>query len=236
MNKLMLCCLLLGGGAIAAEKPLLGVPGELVYENAFSGLPEAWKAAKGDWKSADGVLSGAEKPEDHHGAVIRMNQKLTDFIIEYQVRFDGAKGTSLSINDAKGHLARVSVTPAGMRVTKDDHDHDGPDKAVVLGALQAGVKPGVWHTVRMEIVGNELLGRVDEVIACGTHEQLAAEKSNVGLTVAGQSASFRNLKIWAAAPNPDWAKIKASLPRGEPVPPPRAAAKKPAAAKGASAP
>ena len=114
-------------------------------------------------------------------------------------------------------------------MTKDDHDKDGPDKAQVFGALKAELKPGVWQTVRMEIVGDRMLGKVGDVVAFGSHEQLAGPKSNFGLTVAGESASFRNFKLWEATPNPDWEKVKASLPKGEPIPPPRAApAKKPA--------
>ncbi len=229
MKMLIVCSLLLGLSAMADDKPLLGVPGKLVYENALADKPEGWTTPKGDWKSADGALCGAEKPEDKHGAVIRMNIKLSDFIIQYEVKMDGAKVTSLSINDPKGHLARITVAPTSVRVAKDDHDHEGPDKAVTFGALKADVKPGTWHTVRMEMVGNEMLGKLDDVIACGSHEQLSTAKSNIGLTVAGQTASFRNLKIWEATPNPDWATVKATLPKGEPLPPPRPAAKKPEA-------
>lgn len=228
MNKLIACLVLLSLPAWAEEKPLLGVPGKLVYENALADKPEGWTAPKGDWKPADGALCGAEIPEDNHGAVIRMNQQLSNFIIQFETKLDGAKGISLSINDPKGHLARVSVSPTTMRVAKDDHDHEGPDTAVAFGVLKVDVKPGAWHTVHMEIVGNEMLGKVDDVIACGSHEQLTAAKSNIGLTVAGQSASFRNLKIWEATPNPDWASVKATLPKGEPATPPKAPAKKPA--------
>jgi hypothetical protein len=226
MKKLVACLALLSLPAFADDKPLLGVPGKLIYENALADKPEGWTAPKGDWKPADGVLCGAEKPEDKHGAVIRMTQKLSDFIIQCDVKMDGAKGTSLSINDPKGHLARVSISPGSVRVAKDDHDHEGPDVAVTFGALKADLKAGTWHTVRMEIVGQEMLGKVDDIVAFGSHEQLAAEKSNIGLTVAGQTASFRNLKIWEATPNPEWATVKSSLPKGEPLPPPRAPAKK----------
>jgi hypothetical protein len=227
MKKLCLCLLAFPATLFAADTALLGVPGKLVYENALAGKPDGWTAPKGDWKSVDGVLCGAEKPEDMHGAVIRMNQKLADFILQVDVKFDGAKGTSVSINDPKGHLARVSAAPGSVRVAKDDHDHEGPDTAVTFGNLKADLKPGAWHTVRLEIIGKEMLGKVDEVVAFGSHEQLTTEKSNIGLTVAGQRASFRNLKIWEATPNPDWTKVRDTLPKGEAVQV-RAPAKKPA--------
>ena len=228
LTTLLACLIALP--ALAGEKPLLGIPGKLVYENALAGVPDGWTAGKGRWEAADGVLRGTELAADNHGAVLRTSRPLKDFIIQYEVRLDGAKGTSLSINDPKGHLARVSLAPTSVRVTKDDHDKDGPDKAQVFGALKAELKPGVWQTVRMEIVGDQMLGKVGDVVAFGSHEQLAGPKSNFGLTVSGESASFRNFKLWEATPNPDWETVKASLPKGEPIPPPRPApAKKPVA-------
>jgi hypothetical protein len=64
-------------------------------------------------------------------------------------------------------------------VQKDDHDHGGPDKAVVFGKV---AKP-----------------------------LMATDKANVGLTVAGESASFRNLRMWEATPKADWAATKGKL-------------------------
>ena len=222
MKNYLLLSLALALPAVAEDKPMLAIPGKVIYENALAAMPEGWTAPKGKWEAAEGGLRGAELPADNHGAVVRFAKPLQDFIIQYEVKLDGAKGSSLSINDPKGHLARVSMTPASVAVTKDDHDHEGPDKAVVFGRLQADLKPGEWHTVRMEMVGTQLLGRVDAVVAFGANEQLGVAKSNVGLTVAGQSAIFRNFKIWEATANPDWDAVKATLPKGTPLAPPKA--------------
>lgn len=232
MKAAILCSIALALPALAADKPLLGVPGRLVYENALSaGVPEGWTVAKGKWEAADGALRGAELAADNHGAAMRKTMPLQDFIIQFEVKLDGAKGTSLSINDPKGHLARISVAPTAVRVTKDDHDKTGPDKAAIFGALKADIQPGAWTTVRLEIVGDTMLGKAGEIVACGTHEQLAGPKSNFGLTVAGETASFRNFKVWEATRNPDWDAVKAALPACEPVPAP---APRPAAARKAA--
>ncbi|MBM4154079.1 MAG: DUF1080 domain-containing protein [Lentisphaerae bacterium] len=235
MKAAVVLSLALALPALAADKPLLGVPGKLVYENDLAaGVPEGWAAAKGKWEAADGALRGAELAADKHGAVMRMARPLQDFIIGFEVKLDGAKGTSLSINDPKGHLARIAVAPTSVRVTKDDHDKTGPDKAEVFGHLKADIAPGAWTKVRMEIVGDTMLAKAGEIVACGTHEQLAGPKSNVGLTVAGETASFRNFKVWEATRNPDWEAVKAALPTCEPVPAPAprpAAARTPAPAK-----
>lgn len=215
--------------AMAADAPLLAVPGKLVYENAMTGMPEGWTAAKGRWEPARGALRGAELAEDDHGAVLRKTMPLNDFIIQFDVMLDGAKGASLSINDPKGHLARIAVAPTSIRVTKDDHDKGGPDRAEIFGHLMASLPSGIWTTVRMEIVGDTMFAKVGPVVAFGSHEQLAGPKSNFGLTVAGEAASFRNFKVWEASRNPAWDTVKASLPKGVPVAPPKGPARKSAA-------
>lgn len=96
---------------LAVETPLLGVPAEVLYQDDLSGMPEGWKEGKGKWEAVDGVLRGAELAADHHGAVVRKAIPMGDVIIEVEVKLDGAKGVSLSINDAQGHLARVAVAP-----------------------------------------------------------------------------------------------------------------------------
>ncbi len=36
-------------------------------------------------------------------------------------------------------------------------------------------------------------------------------EANFGFTVAGEGASFRNLRVWEALPNPNWAATKKAL-------------------------
>jgi hypothetical protein len=219
----------------AAEKPLLALPGKVIYENKFDVEQGGqWKSPKGAWEIAGGVLRGAEKPEDKHGAVTRLPDKLADFVFEYEFKFEGAKATSLSINAPKGHLSRILMTPQSVAIQKDDMDHDGPDKAEVFARFMTELKPGVWHKVRMEMVGDTLLGKVDEMVAWGSHPALKQERIAPGLTVGGQSVEFRNLKLSEASLNPDWTEVRATLPKpGEKMDPPQArpSAAKPPAAK-----
>jgi hypothetical protein len=207
---------LLGSSALhGSEKPLLlAVEGKLLYENKFDSEHGAhWKSPKGAWEIAGGVLRGSEKPEDKHGAVTRLPDKLSDFVVEYELKFEGAKATSLSINAAKGHLARIAITPKSVAIQKDDMDHDGPDKAVVFARFSADFQPGVWHKVRMEMVGDTLLGKVDGFIAWGASEVFKQERTAPGLTVGGQSVEFRNLRIFEASLNPAWSEVQAALPK-----------------------
>ena len=197
----------------AADTPLLAVPGKVVFESKLDfALAAPWRAIKGTWDLKDGVWRGSEKPEDKHGAVTRMNTKLKDFIIEYEFKFEGAKSTSLSINAVKDHMARILITPKMVTVQRDDNDHEGPDKAVVFARIPVDFQPGTWHKVRLEMVGDTLLGKVDELVAWGSNDLFKQDRVNPGFTVGGQSVDFRNLTIREATLNPDWEKVKATLP------------------------
>ncbi len=179
---------------------------KLEFADAFSGTAPGpqWKAAKGRWEIVDGTLRGSEIPADKHGAVIRLPFRLQNIVIAYDVKLDGAKTTSLSINGPKDHLARVIVAPARFAVQRDDQDHDGPDKASVFLTKPVKLEPGTWHSVVLEMVGDNMVGTLDgNLIGDGNDPTFAAkEKVNPGFTVAGESASFRNVRIYTAKPEP----------------------------------
>jgi hypothetical protein len=117
----LLSALALGSAltASASDKPLLAIPGKVIDESKLATAPGApWRAAKGQWELIEGVLRGSEKPEDKHGAVTRLPNKLPDFVIEYEFKFEGAKSTSLSINAVKDHMARINITPNSVTIQR----------------------------------------------------------------------------------------------------------------------
>lgn len=219
-SLLTLCIALSALSAQAADKPLLAIPGKAIYENNLaSGAGAPWKAAKGKWEAVEGVLRGSELEADKHGAVTRLPNKLKDFVIEYEFKFGGARSTSLSINAIKDHMARIMITPKSVTVQRDDNDHEGPDKAVVFARFPAELTEG-WHKVRLEMVGDKMLGKVDDLVAWGADALFLQEKASPGFTVGGQSVEFRNFSIYEATINPAWEDVKSSLPKpGEKVAP-----------------
>lgn len=195
------------GPAPAAEdpSPLMTKKGKLlVSEDLNAPFSAGWTKGPGTWEVVGGVMRGTERAADMHGAVRRLPVKQQSVIIQYDFRLVGAKMTTLSLNDPKGHLARVLLRPDQFRMQKDDHDKTGPDSAVVFQQSPATFAPEVWHTLIVEFSGDEMLARVGELAGYGRHEQLAAEKTNLGLTVSGDSAEFRRLRVWEALPNPAW--------------------------------
>lgn len=199
--------------AAGESPPLLGIPGKVIFEDKLDAVPgPPWRAAKGQWELTNGSWRGSEKAEDKHGAVIRRPDLLPDFILDYEFMFDGARSTSLSINAVKDHMARILITPKGLAIQRDDNDHTGPDKAVVFARISADFSPGTWHKVHLEMVGDTLLGKVDDHVAYGTSDLFKTQKAAAGFTVGGQSVQFRNLKITEATLNPAWETLKTKLP------------------------
>jgi hypothetical protein len=198
----------------STEPPtLMAERGKLLFHDPLGAAPgKAWKVAKGTWEPSDGALVGTEVKAEKHGAVMRHAEKLRNAVIQYAFKLDGAKTTTLSLNTAKAHLCRVVITPTVLRVQKDDSDHDGPDKAAVLQNLPVKIAPGEWHTLVVELVGNEMLASLDgKHVAFGANDALDVDKANLGLTVAGASVAFKDLSVWEARPNADWGQTKAKL-------------------------
>ncbi len=88
----------------------------------------------------------------------------------------------------------------------------GPDKAVKFQTSKVDLQPNAWHTLVVELNGPEMVATLDgKEVSLGAHEMLDVEKANFGFTIAGQSAKFRNLTVWEATPQKDWAQTKAKL-------------------------
>lgn len=175
-----------------------------------------WRLRPGKWEFADGAMKGAELKADMHGAVARYPFKFKDAVIQYDVRLDGCKTTTFSVNDAKAHVCRVLLNKDGFRAQKDDHDHDGPDKPKPFNMVAAPPTPGTWQTVLIEIKGDEMVATINGQSSAGTDPLIATDKANFGFTVAGESASFRNLRVWEALPNANWAANKKLIPAAKP--------------------
>jgi hypothetical protein len=198
----------------AAEKAtVMTVRGKVLFRDALSEpLGSGWVTAKGKWEVVNGAIQGTEVPSDQHAAAARHPLKFRNAVIQYSFKLDGAKATSLSLNDAKGHVCRVVITPQDVSVRKDDHDKTGPDKAALIQLRKVAIEPGRWHTLLVEMQGPEMLARIDdETVAFGSNAGVDVEKTNFGLIVSGASVSLKNLMIWEAEPNAGWAATRAKL-------------------------
>jgi hypothetical protein len=192
---------------------------ELVTDK-LNAISSNWKAAKGAWQIVDAALQGSELAKDKHPATYRRNLKFQDAVIQFDFKLEGAKMISFSINDAKGHVARVVIDQKGFQARKDDHDHEGADKAVMFNRVNTPITASTWHTMMLEIRGTQMLVRLvtddnapleNMPISFGQHEMIGVAKTNIGFTLSGSSASFRNLQVFNALENTTWAATKQKL-------------------------
>lgn len=194
-------------------EPVMAKPGKVLYHSSLSEQDEGWRAAHGDWKSGEEGLSGIERAADDHAAVFKRALNFTTAIIEFDFMLGETKGASFGIDDSSDHVCRVSLSSDGFQARKDDHDHEGPDVAKPFNRIETELETDEWHTVRIEILGEEMLAQIGRDISLGADPLLAGEKTKCGFVVSGDTARFRNLTIWEALPNEEWEKTGPRLRR-----------------------
>jgi hypothetical protein len=205
--------------------PLAPVTGKPVgFASGFTGWrynsgPVGGKS--GQWKTADGCFTGAESPSANHPATASFGFQFTDAIIQCEVRLndvpdEGRKYRSLFVKatDVKDYVISLSIGPGGLFLTPYDAERINPatkqrDKGTT-SRVPAQVKLNEWHTVVLEIKGDEVVGTLDGKSTTLSNPLISVAKHSIMLG-AGTEASFRHLRVWEALPNPDWAAAKAAL-------------------------
>lgn len=221
-----------GGAALAQPgKPLFS------DDFQRSEMKPKWRVGKGFFTVKEGVVSVAENPEDHHGAYAYVTPPFTfkDIVVEFSVRLDGARTCSLMINDSKykgshaGHIVKATVGAGGklnladwktgaMRNEIYDKMKDPATSADEKKQLRASIKGtsadfktdadvAQWHTVRVEIAGDEMLMSLDGKPAAYLKSEGVAHptKNAVGFEVGGKSVLIKETNVWEATPAGDWA-------------------------------
>jgi hypothetical protein len=227
-------------GKLLVSEDLAAMPAEVSKSGGLNDLQSGWKFRPGQWDFIDGALRGSQLEADHHSAAAFFAYPWKDAVLQFEVKLDGARQVHFCVDDPPAmrdptptraaekrveHLCRVTITPDGFFTQKDDHDHDGPDVAVPFGSVKMSFPPGEWHTVLVEIKGDEMVASVDGHSIAGAHPQVASPKAYFSFGVTGTSngfnkvpplsASFRHLRIWEALPNSDWPKTKQSWAAAE---------------------
>jgi hypothetical protein len=218
----------LRGRLLASEnfdKPLAPFVGKpLGFASGYTGWrynagPTQGKS--GRWELHDGVFTGIESPDAHHPATASFGIRYTNAIIQCEVRLDdvpdeGRQYRSLFVKatDAKDYICALNVGGSGLNALVYDDSKIDPKtrQRAKFPPVRAAVPIHLneWHTVVLEIQGDELVATLDGKSVTLGNALLAADKHSVMLG-AGTQASFRNFRIWEALPNPDWPKNRQAL-------------------------
>mgnify|MGYP000095985117 FL=1 len=195
------------------------------YASGFSGWlihgtgPES---RGGQWKQVDGRFQGSENPQVKHPATASYGIKYQNIILQCQLRLedveldkDPAHGRKfryiqLRATNEKSYLCSLNLNQGGFQINKDDNDRDGPDKLEVLATHKKALALGQWHTVLIEIMGDEYVATVDGHTIAGQHPAIAQLKHSF-MVVTGPEGSIRDLRLWEAKPNADWPMTRAVI-------------------------
>jgi hypothetical protein len=122
-------------------------------------------------------------------------------ISQFSFRFDGGKVLGYSLNNQKGHVCRVTITPGSVTVQKDKASHTSTDKAAVIAKEKVEIKPGEWHTMLVTVCGKQMVATLDgKQIAAGSNEGVDVEKTSLGFPVVGEGVSIKQVRVWEAVP------------------------------------
>jgi len=150
--------------------PFTGVP--VGFASGFSGWRYNIKPKAGKWEQLDGVFKGVERVESHHPATASHGIQYKDAIIQCEVRLDNVpadgrphRNIFINITDTKDYLCQLSIGIGGVFLTPFDADRIDPKSGQRMRDTSAissfPVKLDVWHTLMLEIMGDEAVGTLD---------------------------------------------------------------------------
>lgn len=187
------------------------------FASGFSGWRHNAVPRGGVWKAGGGIFHARETPEVKHPATASYGFDFKNVIIQCEVRMNDVplegrptRRISVRTTDENDYVCSVHLDPTGIRITKDDNDHGGPDKSITLASSQFPVALDAWHHVIFEIIGEEMTATVDGHTLTGSHPLIGKSKHSIMFTIANEG-DVRNFKVWEALPNIAWPDRKAAL-------------------------
>jgi hypothetical protein len=178
----------------------------------FHSGPEGGKG--GRWEQSGNAFHGIETPGANHPATASYGLDFRNAIIQVDVRLndvpaEGRKYRSIFVKatDEKDYVCGLFLGQGGLNLVPYSADRMNPAtnqrEKDPQSSVRVSLNLGEWYTVVLEFQGDEAVGSVAGGTVVVRAPLIAAPKCSVMLGV-GTDASFRNLRIWEALPNPDW--------------------------------
>lgn len=186
--------------------PFTGKP--VGFASGFSGwrYNSSATGGKGGRGDREWEFRGIETPGVNHPATASFGIHYQDVIIQCEVRLndapdEGRKYRSLFVKatDAKDYVISLSLGQGGLFLTPYDADKINPatkqrEKGTTVKLLKP-IKLNEWHTVVIEIKGDEVVGTLDGQSITLRNPLIGTVKHSIMLG-AGTEASFRKLRVW----------------------------------------
>jgi hypothetical protein len=190
-RDLLIVLLALAAWVQAGEKPVLikETLAPVAAPSFAEPLDSSWSVAHGTWTPEKGELTAVELPADKHVAVLHHNVPLQTAVFECEFRSEGPFAFYIGCDGNNAHIGRVVVNGNGMVIAEDS-----VKPSHVISKLERKVKPGDWHSLRVEWRGAEMAARLDGKELTATHPYLEKAKSRSWLAVSG-TVLVRRLSI-----------------------------------------
>lgn len=206
--------------------PLEVEKGTLIFSDDFerAKIGEQWTIKdkfNGAFLVKDGVLIGKELKDAGHGSVARAHFSFSDVVIEFDLKFNGAKRVNIVMDDSfcktvfSGHISRVSFSRNDFRVQDDktggmdlkvrDKRLKHPEKKeeikdflkTKMDVKKFKFKNNEWYHVKITKQGDVLECKIDDVIARIKSDGISHPQLNkFGPTITGGDVEFDNFKVW----------------------------------------
>jgi len=182
---------------------ILNQPGKVISQPSLKeALGPEWSVAKGEWKPADGVLTAAEIPDEHHAAVLHLATGPTPLIFECEFRFNGSKIFYIGCDGTK-HVGRLVVMPKSAKLCEDSTEVKGKTPSDTLAESAVDLKPDDWQHLLVEYAGDRIIAHLNGLELQAQHPYLATPKTRWWFAVGGAGAQIRNVRISEGQPLAD---------------------------------
>ncbi len=156
-------------------------------------------------------------PLDYRNVILQVDVRLDNIPLEDPPAHNSNSAKVVFREGNAAHIASAQLSKSGFSASKDKtkaREVNGKvveDQEVAFGKHSFDVKPGVWHTIVIEVQGDEMLSMVDgKAPVLGKHSIVGIPKGIISFGTS-RSASFRNLQVFEALPNPEWEKNRAAI-------------------------
>lgn len=164
-----------------------------------------WRAGIGEWTIVDGAAyEKSERPTakrpNGHEAVSEVVTDLGDLVLTGEFRLGESPQVGFvcrDTNQPNHHLGRVVITPTAIWIQKMSGIAKETRREELI-RVKADIDPNAWHTITLEVCGDQWIAKVDDITLEAQHERFADRKGRVGMVARKDGAQFRNLAIWAA--------------------------------------
>ncbi len=208
----------------------MALKGKLLFEDNFKipaqytkepqAVSEGWqvRSAHADWKrTSEGVQSVWQSG---HMPVLAYSGSFSNAVLEVDFRFqkDGTNWAACRLSPTNPQL-NPRAYAASVWANQDgkgraygmvlEHDEWKPGTITTVQTKPAIFEPNKWYTLRMELIGSNVLASCNGVTVSGTHEKFGLlPKTAVYLGVGTCPHELRSFRVYAAAPNPAWSALK----------------------------